>query len=138
VSKIGGERIPRPLGEAIHSNNPNEVLHFDYLYMGPSDTRDKYLLILNDDLSGYVWLLSSPNADSETTADALVRLFSSFGVVRTWVSDQGSHFKNKTIEKVRRALRSQHHFTTAYTPWANGTVERACREFLRAARALLS
>jgi Integrase zinc binding domain len=73
VSTIGGERIPRPLGEAIHANNPNEVLNFDYLYMGPSDTRDKYLLIIKDDLSGYVWLLPSPNADSETTADALVR-----------------------------------------------------------------
>jgi hypothetical protein len=58
--------------------------------------------------------------------------------VRTWVSDQGSHFKNRTIEIFRRALRIQHHFTTAYTPWANGTVERACREVLRAARALQS
>jgi hypothetical protein len=58
--------------------------------------------------------------------------------VRTWVSDQGSHFKNKTVEGVQNALRSQHHFTTAYTPWANGTVERACREVLRAVRGLLS
>jgi hypothetical protein len=59
-------------------------------------------------------------------------------VVRTWVSDQGSHFKNKNIEKVRRALRSLYHFTKAYTPWVNGAVERACREVLCAARALLS
>jgi hypothetical protein len=54
------------------------------------------------------------------------------------VSDQGSHFKNKTVAAVRRALRSQHHFTLACTPWANGTLERACKEVLRAARALLS
>jgi hypothetical protein len=39
---------------------------------------------------------------------------------------------------MRQALHSQHHFTTAYTPWANGTVERACRDVLRASRALLS
>jgi hypothetical protein len=35
-------------------------------------------------------------------------------------------------------MRSQHHFTTAYTPWANGSVERACKEVLRATRGLLS
>jgi len=31
-----------------------------------------------------------------------------------------------------------HHFTTAYSPWANGSVERICREVLRACRALCS
>jgi hypothetical protein len=42
------------------------------------------------------------------------------------------------INGVRRALRSRHHFTTAYSPSANWTVERACKEVLRASRALLS
>jgi hypothetical protein len=54
------------------------------------------------------------------------------------VSDQGSHSKNRTVAAVRRALRSQYHFSTAYSPWTNCTVERACKEVLRAARALLS
>jgi hypothetical protein len=39
---------------------------------------------------------------------------------------------------LRKFLRTQHYFTTAYCPWANGTVERACKEVLRATRALLS
>lgn len=64
--------------------------------------------------------------------------FASFGVCSTWVSDRGSHFKNKVIDTIRKTLRSQHHFTTANTPWANGTIERVCREVLRAVRALLS
>ena len=29
------------------------------------------------------------------------------------------------------------HFSTAYSPWANGSVERVCREVLRACKALL-
>lgn len=33
---------------------------------------------------------------------------------------------------------ADYHFTTAYCPWANGTVEVVCRELLRATRALLS
>ena len=32
----------------------------------------------------------------------------------------------------------KHQFITAYSPWANGTVERCCREVLRTIRALLS
>jgi hypothetical protein len=42
------------------------------------------------------------------------------------------------VKGLQDALRADHHFTTAYTPWANGTVERVGREVLRATRALLS
>ena len=27
-----GEKVPRPLGEAVHGRRPGEVLYFDYLY----------------------------------------------------------------------------------------------------------
>eukprot|EP00171_Calliarthron_tuberculosum_P001128 IDg1128t1 len=30
-----GETIPRPLGSALHGQYPNDVLHCDYLYVGP-------------------------------------------------------------------------------------------------------
>ena len=30
----------------------------------------------------------------------------------------------------------KHHFVTAYSPWANGSVERVCRELLRACKAV--
>jgi hypothetical protein len=42
------------------------------------------------------------------------------------------------MDSVRKVLYSQHHFTTAYSPWANGTIDRSCREVLHAVRALLS
>jgi hypothetical protein len=137
-STVAGDRTPRPFGQALHASKPNEVLHMDYLYMGPSSVGYKYLLLLKDDLSSYLWLVPAKSADAKTTVDALVEWFAAFGVVSIWVSDRGSHFKNRVIDGVRKALRTQHHFTTAYSPWANGTVERACREVLRAVRALLS
>ena len=31
-----GDVVPRPLGETIHGTAPNEVVHFDYLYVGES------------------------------------------------------------------------------------------------------
>jgi hypothetical protein len=137
-STIGGDRTPRPYGQALHASQPNEVIHFDFLFMGPSLAGYKYLLLIKDDLSGYLWLLPSASADAAATVDALSLWFAAFGVATTWVSDRGSHFKNLVIDALRKSLRTQHHFTTAYSPWANGTVERACREVLRATRALLS
>jgi Integrase zinc binding domain len=49
LSTIGGDREPRPLGDALHAGKPNELLHMDFLYMGPSVTKDRYLLLLKDD-----------------------------------------------------------------------------------------
>ncbi|OWZ10055.1 Gag-pol Polyprotein [Phytophthora megakarya] len=34
--------------------------------------------------------------------------FASFGVCRVWVSDQGTHFKNKAIEALQHALGAHH------------------------------
>ena len=135
---LGGKTEPRPLGEALHASAPNEVIHFDFLYMGPSESEYVYILIVKDDLSGYVWLTPCESCDSHTVADVLLNWFSAFGISHVWVSDQGSHFKNTVMTALRKSLAIKHHFTTAYTPWANGTVERVCREVLRAARALLS
>eukprot|EP00171_Calliarthron_tuberculosum_P022775 IDg22775t1 len=71
-------------------------------------------------------------------AEELIRWFAAFGVVEQWVSDRGTHFKNQLIRLLRESLKSEHHFTLAYCPWSNGTVEVVCRELLRATRALLS
>jgi RNase H-like domain found in reverse transcriptase/Integrase core domain/Reverse transcriptase (RNA-dependent DNA polymerase)/Chromo (CHRromatin Organisation MOdifier) domain len=138
LSTTGGSREPRPLGEAIHATRPNEVIHFDFLYLGPSSSEMKYVLVIKDDLSGYVWLVPSSKADANTTTEALIQWFSNFGIAGVWVSDQGSHFKNVVLENVSHALRVKHHFTVAYSPWANGTVEVVNREILRVTRALLS
>jgi RNase H-like domain found in reverse transcriptase/Integrase zinc binding domain/Integrase core domain len=135
---LGGNRVPRPLGEAIHATLPNEVIHFDYLYMGHASNGHCYLLLIKDDFSGFVKLIPSKAADSTTVVHSLAEWFSSFGVASIWVSDQGSHFKNHLVQGLSDILRTRHHFTTAYTPWSNGTVERLCREVLRAVRALLA
>ena len=31
-----GEVVPRPLGKTVHGTAPNEVVHFDYVYVGES------------------------------------------------------------------------------------------------------
>ncbi len=56
-----------------------------------------YVLILKDDLSGYVWLVATADADAESVAEALLKWFAAFGVASKWVSDRGTHFKNELV-----------------------------------------
>ena len=137
-STLGGDRVPRPLGHALHADKPNELLHFDFLYIGPGTNSYECVLIIKDDASSYVWLEPTTAANAKSATTALTRWFSCFGVSLTWNSDQGAHFKNEVMQALNRAYHGQRHFTTAYAPQANGTVERVCREVLRACRALLS
>lgn len=54
------------------------------------------------------------------------------------VRGQGPHFKTFLMKELGTEMRIKHHFTTAYRPRADKTVEGLCREVLRIARALLS
>ena len=97
-----------------------------------------YVLILKDDFSGYVWLFSFEAEDGDSAVEAIIEWIASFGLMDWMVTDQGSHFKNNSVEALRKWFKYAHHFTTTYPPWANVTVERVCRELNRACLALLS
>ncbi|KAF0749922.1 hypothetical protein AaE_006887, partial [Aphanomyces astaci] len=120
---IDGDMVPCPLGSTLHAEKPNELIHFDWLSMPMTKSGQKQVLVVKDDMSGFVQLSATESADAAATAQRLMMWFTTFGCVDTWVSDGGSHFKNEVIEKVRRLVGAHHHITTAYSPWANGTVE---------------
>jgi hypothetical protein len=99
VATFPGDKVPRPLGTQLHATKPNEILHFDFMYIGLSrDKKYQYLLLLKDDLSGYLWLVSCLTADAVATVDTLMRWFAVFGFVLLWISDRGSHIKNEVIQ----------------------------------------
>lgn len=58
-----GNKVPRPLSSTLHASRPNEIIHFDYLFLGQSNKQFKYVLVVKEDLSGYVWL--EPNNSAE-------------------------------------------------------------------------
>jgi hypothetical protein len=74
VATITGEKVPRPLATQLHATKPNEILHFDFLYTGLSRVgKNQYLLLLKDDLSGYLWVVPCRTADAAATVDALMQ-----------------------------------------------------------------
>ena len=56
LATVGVNRVPRPLAHALHSDKPNELIHFDFLYLGECDAATPYCLIVRDDATSFVCL----------------------------------------------------------------------------------
>nr|CCA27531.1 AlNc14C568G12167 [Albugo laibachii Nc14] len=133
-----GEKCPRPYGETLRATKPNEILHFDFLSMPKGLHGFCYVLVLKDGMSGFCEFVSTTMTNTAVTVPALLDWSKRYGVVLLWVSDQDFHFKNTVMDNLRKILGAQHHFVTAYCPWANGTVEVMNRQLLKVMRSLLS
>ena len=138
----GPFRVPRPLGEAVHSDAPNEVLHMDWLYIrGITDKTDEvtpqYIHVLLDDASKFIQLTVARTPTAESTVAALLSWSANFGIPKVWVSDGASHYVNTVMNELNERLSVKHHIVVAHSPWANGTVESMMSQILRVLRALL-
>jgi transposase InsO family protein len=58
-----------------------------------------------------------------TTQFIFEDIITRFGCVKILMSDQGTHFINKTIESLTREFEVHHQKSTPYHPQVNGTVE---------------
>ncbi|CAM9423298.1 unnamed protein product, partial [Sphacelaria rigidula] len=136
-----GDVVPRPLGETVHGTTPNEVVHFGFLCVGESgplasqglskDAGFRYILVIMDDLSNFVALTPVAVCTTEMTAVSSLNWCKPLGVLRVWVSDTATHFKNAILARLREAFRVDHQFAAAYSPWSNGTCERMVKEVVR-------
>ena len=52
------------------------------------------------------------------------------------VSDTVTLFKNAILTRLCEALRVDHQFVVAYSPWSNGTCERMVKEVVRSLRSI--
>jgi transposase InsO family protein len=130
--------IPRPLGEQMHASTRNQILHYDFMHVGISDSGSTYLLVIKDDFSGFVDLVPCDSPTGDVVVNALLRWYGLFGVSLVHVSDQGTHFKNSVVSELNRRLTTKHHFTLPYAPWSNGTVEVVNKEIRKLIRVWIS
>ncbi|MEN9524369.1 MAG: hypothetical protein RL536_438 [Candidatus Parcubacteria bacterium] len=69
-ANTGGVRIPRPLGEAVHETQRNEVLYMDWIYIMPAPKMSfhdfQWNLISREDLTGMIKI--APAAHEPNTA----------------------------------------------------------------------
>jgi hypothetical protein len=103
----------RPHCQQIHGTRMNEVIHFDFLFVGLSST-SAYFMIIKEDISECKWLIPYAEPTAAIAVDALRNWFSTFRVTPVWVSDQGSHIRNKVVDGLRDTLHTRHRFTHPY------------------------
>ncbi|OWZ19919.1 hypothetical protein PHMEG_0005744 [Phytophthora megakarya] len=105
------EKVATFIRGCLLSEKRNEVLHWDFLYLGDRYGDNTYLLVAKDELTHYF-------------PDMLI-------------SDQGTHFKNEAVEHPSARMKVDQVFSPVYSPWINGTIERLNKDILKVVRALL-
>ncbi|CAF4161880.1 unnamed protein product, partial [Rotaria sordida] len=108
---------------------PNDV--FQILGMnwwGPTITSldgNRYVLVITDRLSGYVFAKPSPTNTAQDTArilmEEMILVHASPNILLT---DQGTHFNNELMNVISNLVGCKHVFSTSYHPQTNGQTER--------------
>ncbi|KAJ9544590.1 hypothetical protein OSB04_024297 [Centaurea solstitialis] len=123
--------------------SPLEMLHMDLC--GPmriqSISGKKYILVMVDEYSRYTWLefLRMKSEAPELIIKFIKRIQVLLQLpIRKIRSDNGTEFKNATLDAYLTSVGISHNFSGAYTPQQNGVVERRNRTLVEAARTMLA
>ena len=103
------------------------VVHIFYVwgidFMGPfpQSIGDMYILLVVDYVSKWVEATACPSNDAIIVVGFIqINILSRFGVPKTIISDEGSHFANKVFEKLMSIYGIKHLMRLAYHPQSNG------------------
>lgn len=107
-------------------NDVFQILGMDWWGPTPaSHDGNRYVLIITDRLSGYVFAKASPTNTAQDTARILMEeVILVHGPPDILITDQGTHFNNELMNAVSHLVGCQHIFSTPYHPQTNGQTER--------------
>ena len=101
----------------------------DFMGPFPSSCNNLYILLAVDYVSKWVEAIPTSTNDAKVVAQFLrSHIFSRFGTPRALITDNGTHFCNKVIDKVLQKYRVRHRTSLAYHPQSNGQVEVSNRD----------
>ena len=106
-----------------------DVWGMDFMGPFPPSFSHTYILVAVDYVSKWVEAISTPTNDSRVV-DVFIHknIFSRFGVPRAFITDGGSHFCNKHLDRVLRRFGVKHKISTPYHPQTSGQAELVNRE----------
>ena len=143
MSKGKSKKATHRSTDASTITEPLQLLHMDLF--GPvnimSMSKKKYALVIVDDYSKYTWVLFLHSKDEtpQMVVDhlKLIELDSKFPV-RAIRSDNGTEFRNATLNDYCADKGISRQYSAPRTPQQNGVVERKKRTLIEAARTMLS
>jgi hypothetical protein len=121
----------------LYGSYPMESLSIDTAGPYPVDSRGrKYILVIIDNFSKFCGLYATVNVTSVDFMEALLQWIGLFGAPKRIRTDQGTQFTSKLAEDMSAFLKYDHLKIVAYSPQANGLVERRNAELGKHLRAL--
>ena len=101
----------------------------DFMGPFPASYNNLYILLAIDYVSKWVEAIPTRTNDAKVVAQFLrSNIFSRFGTPRALITDNGTHFCNKVIDKVLTKYGVRHRTSLAYHPQSNGQAEVSNRE----------
>ena len=95
----------------------------------PPSFSNLYILLVVDYVSKWVKAIPTRTNDASVVAKFLrSHIFTRFGTPRALITDGGTHFCNKMVDKVLQKYEVRHLTSFAYHPQANGQAEVLNRE----------
>jgi hypothetical protein len=132
--KFKGENMKRMglMGKIPVADSVFETVYLDFIgpFILSKYRRNRFLLVLVDQLSGWVELCPMPNGTAKRVVDFLEEVMCHFGAPKAIVTDNGSNFVGKTMKKLCKDWSIKHVLTAAYNPSAN-RCERSNKDIVR-------
>ena len=101
----------------------------DFMGPFPASYNNLYILLAVDYVSKWVEVIPTRTNDAKVVAQFLrSNIFSRFGTPRALITDNGTHFCNKVIDKILHKYGVRHRTSLAYHPQSNGQAEVSNRE----------
>ena len=96
-------------------------------FVGPIE--NYFVLTVIDCFSRFFNAIPMKNTDTKNVIKTLKELFGRFGYPEVITLDNGPQFNNTELKIYANSIGTQLNFTTPYSPWQNGLIERNNRTF---------
>ncbi|GJZ01091.1 reverse transcriptase domain-containing protein, partial [Tanacetum coccineum] len=100
-----------------------DIWGIEFIGLFSKSYKFEYILVAVDYVSKWAEARALPTNDARVVITFLKKLFCHFGMPKALISNQGTHFCNKIMERTMKRYGVNCRFSTSYHPQANGQVE---------------
>ncbi|GJV66611.1 reverse transcriptase domain-containing protein [Tanacetum coccineum] len=108
-----------------------DVWGIDFIRPFPKSHKFEYILVTVDYVSKWAEAQALPTNDARVVITFLKKLFCRFEMPKALISDRGTHFCNRIMERTMKRYGVHHHFSTSYHPQTSGQVENTNKPLKR-------
>ncbi|GJT36803.1 reverse transcriptase domain-containing protein [Tanacetum coccineum] len=108
-----------------------DIWGIDFMGPFPKSYKFEYILVVVDYVFKWAEAQALPTNDARVVITFLKKLFCHFGMLKALISDRGTHFCNKIMEKTMKRYGVNHQLSTSYHPQTSGQIKNTNRALKR-------